>query len=117
MIPKFIFRFFHWLNDFMNHPLKVIGVCLAVAFVSLVLEGSLLQLWSLHRDSQDLNQRIGKIRDETKKLTMKIKRSKDPTFIELEARNRFDLANEGDLIFVFADEEDSLSPGDKAREN
>lgn len=104
MIPHFLVRFFQWLNDLMHHPLKVIMLCLGLAFASLVVEGSLLQLWSLHRDHEDLGRRISRMQEESQKLAMKIQKATDPSFIELEARNRFDLVNEGDLIFVFSDE-------------
>ena len=41
----------------------------------------------------------------SRETKMKIRNAKDPQFIEIQARDRFDLAGEGDLIFVFSDEE------------
>jgi cell division protein FtsB len=65
----------------------------------------LFRLWRLNRDAAELNRRMDKLRAESIDLDKKIKRAKDPNFIELEAREKFDLASEGDLIFVFSDKE------------
>lgn len=47
------------------------------------------------------------VRAATGEIQMKIKKAKDPQFIEIQARDRFELAEEGDLIFVFSDTEDN----------
>ena len=105
MIRLLLVRFFSSLHDFLHSPVKVLAICFALAFVNLVLDGSLFQLWGLHRDSYELRENMQRVKADSQKLAMKIKRASDPDFIELEARDRFDLASEGDLIFVFSDEE------------
>lgn len=104
VIPSILVRFFQWLNDLMHYPLKVFLICLGFAFASLVLEGSLFQLWSLHRDHAEFEKRISQIRKESKELQMKIAKTSDPAYVELEARNRLDMAGQGDLIFIFSEE-------------
>ena len=98
-------HFFQFLNRFLHQPTKVLIFCCALAFVNLVIDGSLLRLWSLYRDSHEISENILKIKTESKELAWKIRRASDPDFIEIEARNRFDLASEGDLIFIFSDED------------
>ena len=100
---KFISGFSRFLSHLLNHPIKVIWLCLAFAFVNLVIDGSLLRLWSLQRERRDVVEKREKILQETAKLEMKIEKASDPDFIEKEARNRFDLVNEGDLVFVFSE--------------
>lgn len=60
-------------------------------------------MWRLNRDAEDIDRRMHLVREEISRLDMKIEKASDPSFIELEARERFDLASEGDLIFVFSE--------------
>ena len=77
--------------------------CGTLAFVSLIFEGTLFQLWSLHKGHGEIQQKIAQLKVESKALGLKIDKTSDPSFLEMEARNQFDLANEGDLIFVFSE--------------
>jgi cell division protein FtsB len=74
-------------------------------FFGLLIDGSLLRLWRLNRDSKELTRRIAALAIESKTLDQKIVRAHDPAFIELQAREKLDLASEGDLVFVFSDDE------------
>lgn len=109
MIGRIFKPFFIWLNDFVHRPHRVFLLCLVIAFTSLVLEGSLLRLWRLHRNSSDIDQRISKITLQSEQLKLNLKKASDLNFIELQARERFDLASEGDLIFVFSNEGEDLA--------
>ena len=104
MFVKIWNQFSETLEDLLNNPLKVFWICLGVAFLSLVASGTLLQLWGLHRN-------IEKIKLETQATSVKLidirqdlLQAQDPGFIEKQARERFDLVHEGDLVFVFSDE-------------
>lgn len=103
MIRRYVAGFSSLISDFLNRPFRVLLACLLLVFIGLVLDGTLLRLWGLHRDSQDLEQRMSKIEEMTDQLNFKIKLAQDPSFIELQARDRFELVEEGDLIFVFSD--------------
>lgn len=100
-----LFGFFAAINDFLHRPWIVLWSCVAVAFANLVLDGTLFRLWTLQREQVELKQNSITIEKEITKLAGQIKQAKDPVFWEREARDRFDLVNEGDLVFVFADEE------------
>ena len=93
------------VSQFVHRPLQVLSFCLAIVFVGLVLDGTLFRLWSLYRDSETLAHKTTNVSHEADKLQMQILKAKDTDFIGLQARERFELAGEGDLIFVFADEE------------
>jgi cell division protein FtsB len=105
MIRQFFAHIAKIVSEFIQHSLKVFVTCLILVSMGFLLNGSLFRLWRLNRDSRDLTQRMQVLRKDTTELEKKIKRAQDPNFIELEAREKFDLASEGDLIFVFSDEE------------
>ncbi len=71
------------------------------------MDGSLFRLWSLHRDSEVIGQSIKSLTQQNQDLKKRLLRAKDPAFLEREARDRFDLVSEGDLVFVFSEEEDA----------
>jgi cell division protein FtsB len=99
--------FFRGLNDLLQRPQKVIWICLGLLILNLVLDGSLFRLWSLHRDSQEMSANILGLQAQNYELTKRLQKAKDPAFLEREARDRFDLVSEGDLVFVFSEEEDA----------
>lgn len=82
----------------------MIWLCLGLIVLNLVLDGSLFRLWSLHRDHTQLEAELVTLTQQNDKLKTQLKKAKDPAFLEREARDRFDLVNEGDLVFVFSEE-------------
>lgn len=92
---------------FFHYPLKVAGLCLFVLFVSLVVEGHLLQIWSLHRDQNDLLAKINRTKGQIENLKKRLKQIEDPSFIEKQAFERFDLVGKGDLVFIFTEENET----------
>jgi cell division protein FtsB len=94
----------HWIHLHLHHPGKVFIACLSFAGLSLLFNGGLLKLYSLHRDHQRLTDQIQSVRMQISELDQQLKRAKDPAFIERQALDRYDLVEEHDLLFVFADE-------------
>lgn len=105
MVRNFFKRIADLVSDFVHQPIRVLSVCLVLIFFGLVIDGTLFRLWSLHRDSSNLTQKIKSLHKRSADLEVKILKAKDQGFIELQARDRLELASEGDLIFVFADED------------
>lgn len=104
-VKRFLIGFFHGLNDLLQNPQKIFWICLGLITLNVVLDGSLFRLWSLHRDSISIAQNIEILEQQNKELSRRLQRAKDPAFLEREARDRFDLVSEGDLVFVFSEEE------------
>lgn len=75
--------------------------------LNLVLDGSLFRLWSLHRDHVNIQADIKNLEKQNADLKNRLKKAKDPAFMEQEAREKFDLVSEGDLVFVFSEEEEA----------
>ncbi len=92
------------LTNFLNRPVRVFWFCVCVLAANVLLDGSFLQLWSLHRDHHRLAGRIEESKGRLKNLEFRIQKAQQPQFIERQARDQFDLVKEGDLIFVFSDD-------------
>lgn len=104
---SFLIGFFRGLSDLLQHPQKVIWICLGLLTLNLVLDGSLFRIWSLHRDAESIAASIETLQAQNVEMKKRLQRAKDPAFLEREARDRFDLVREGDLVFVFSEEEDA----------
>lgn len=100
--------FFQRLNALLQAPQKVIWICFGLIVLNLVIDGSLMRLWSLHRDHDSIREKIEILKIKNEELQARLKKAKDPAFLERQARDRFDLVSEGDLVFIFSEEEASL---------
>ncbi len=101
---KYVEYFFRMLNRWLHEPTKVFLFCAIALFLSLIVKGSVFQLWGLHSDYADLTEKTAHLKKLTKEVEMKIERVSDPSYLELEVRKRFDLVDKGDLVFVFSEE-------------
>lgn len=94
----------HWLQRLLSRPMKVFFYCLVFSGLSLLLNGGLIRLYSLHRDQSRLITQISDLKTQVGQLEQQMLMAKDPAFIQRQALDRYDLATENDLVFVFADE-------------
>ncbi len=93
-----------FISYFLHRPGRVFLCCLAFAFTSLVLNGTFLNLYRLQRDHSLILEQIEATKLTVVDLDRQLKMAKDPAFIERQALNLYDFAEEDDLVFVFADE-------------
>jgi cell division protein FtsB len=105
MVRRFLIGFFQGLNNLLHTPQKVIWICLGLVVLNLVVDGSLYRLWTLHREHGKIQANIVTLEQQNAKLKAQLQKAKDPAFLERDARDRFDLVSEGDLVFVFSEEE------------
>ena len=104
MVRSFLIGFFRGLNNLLQAPQKVIWICLGLVVLNLVIDGSLLRLISMYRDQTEIQTNLFSLGKKTDELKSRLKHARDPAFMEREARDRFDLVSEGDLVFVFSEE-------------
>jgi cell division protein FtsB len=97
-------RCYQWFHQLLHRPLQILWICLALACVGVVLDGTAFRLWSLHRDHDFLAAKISDAKIRSKQLEFRIRRARQPEFIEKAVRDQFDLVKEGDLIFIFSDD-------------
>lgn len=109
MLQKSFVPFFVGLNKFIHRPSRVFYVGLGVLVFSLAIDGTLWNMYRLNREIDLSQQRVELLSSETKEIEQKIKKSYQPEFIEKEARRRFELASEGDLVFVFPPSKDRVN--------
>jgi hypothetical protein len=104
MIAQAFRSCYQWFHQLIYAPMRVFWICVALAIAGVILDGTALRLWSLHRDHRLLEVRIREGDKLSRQLEFKIQEAQQPGFIERQVRDQFDLVKEGDLIFVFADD-------------
>jgi cell division protein FtsB len=105
-VRRLFVGFFRALNELLQHPPRVLWLCGLLIVVNLLADRSLFHLWSLYTDHVQLQQDIDSLQVRSTELRSKLQKAKDPSFLEKEARDRFDLVSRGDLVFVFTDEQE-----------
>lgn len=96
------------LNFLLQNPIKTLVYCMIFLFVGLSLDGTIFRLWRLHQDLRDFEIKESKIKQDLLVLKQKVHLTKDPHFLEMEARERFDFVHNDDLIFIFSENYNSL---------
>ena len=94
----------NWLLRILYRPRAVLLVCVVFSTVSLLFNGSLLRLYGLTHERARLIDDLELNSKHIQELSKQLRMARDPSFIEREARDRYDLADQDDLVFVFADE-------------
>jgi len=102
---KWLFKIASRLNAFLHSPIKVFWCCLVFVAISLLLNGSLLRLYGLHRDEVRLRTQTQQVIASMTELESQLRQAQDPAFLERQAMDRYDLADENDLVFVFSDDQ------------
>ncbi|MES2769053.1 MAG: septum formation initiator family protein [Bdellovibrionota bacterium] len=93
------------ISRLLMSPRKVLVTCLVFALAGILLDGTLYQMWELGVEKKSMQQKISETEISIKKLQKQIRMAHDPRFIEREARDRFDLVNKDDIVFVFSNDE------------
>lgn len=91
-------------HRFLHNPVRVLWLCLAFIAVSLLLNGSMLRIYGLKRDHARLIQQTDQVNAQIIDLERQLKQAHDPSYIERQALDRYDLVEANDLVFVFSDE-------------
>lgn len=80
-------------------------ICLGLAFVNLILDGSLYRYFVLTTDLEKTRVQIEGMEKSNQDLYAQIQKMKDPSHLEKVARERFDLVKENELVFVFSEDQ------------
>lgn len=103
MLQRYLYRFFYFLNDFIHDTKKVLVSCLIFLSFSLLLDGSMYRLWKLNQQFGFFQQELKSLEVKEQKLAKDLENVKNPAFMKRLAQERLDLADKGDLIFVFTE--------------
>ena len=96
---------FHHIEKWLKKPKMVLIFCGILILFNVVLDGSLFQIRKLYLYQRELDKKTLEIQIKNQVILEKIKKLSDPKHLEQEVRNRFDLAEQGDLIFIFPEDE------------
>lgn len=88
---------------FLFSPIVILTFCFIFLLFSVVLNGSIFRVWSLGRDLVSIQEKTIATKAQIKQIEIDIKRSRDPSFIERQAREKLDLVNQNDLVFIFTE--------------
>lgn len=102
---RIFFALFDSVHQLLQSPIKVLWICLALAFVNLILDGSLYRYYILTKDLRETREKIEQISLANVDLENQIRKMKDPSHLERVARERFDLVKENELVFVFSEDQ------------
>ncbi len=90
------------LRNLFEHPMKIGIAAIAIAFASLLAEGSLINLWNLKTEKKKIYERYLEVSQKNSDLKTKIlKAENSDKFIGHEAREKLDLMSEDELEFIF----------------
>lgn len=88
----------------LDRPSWLLVLCLAVVFIHLIFDGTLLRMFHLYNSQKILENRIARIQVKNSLVEERLKRlNSDSRFLEQEVRDRFNLVGEKDIIFIFSD--------------
>ncbi len=88
-------------NFFFESPKRMLALCSLFIIFGLVFSGDLYRLIKLTKYEKILKDRIQSVQVQKTEIKAKIIESRSKAFIEREAFQRFDMSQEGDMIFVF----------------
>ena len=97
-------NWFKALHQFLFRPFRVLAICLVIGFCSLLFSGNFIRLFQVHRDRGLILGQMMTLGTQISGLEYQLKMAKDPSYIERQALDLYDLVDEHDLVFVFADE-------------
>lgn len=95
----------NWVHSFLQRPFRVFVFCIFFALASLIFDKGFIRMYSLQRDKTHLINQTRQTQAQILKIEQSLQKAKDPAYIEREALDRYDFADEHDLVFVFSDQE------------
>jgi cell division protein FtsB len=104
-VRRVFFTLFDSVHQLLQSPIKVLWICLALAFINLILDGSLYRYYILNKDLNETREKIHIVSKSNADLNSQITKMKDPSHLEQVARERFDLVKENELVFVFSEDQ------------
>jgi len=90
------------IQSLLQKPMTILMACMVFALINLFVRGSFMNLVKLHSDRNRLIHNLQDIDGQIRSLQFKIQQTKDPVFIERQAKDNLDMAGDDELVFVFS---------------
>lgn len=97
-------------RDWLQSPVSVLVIVGMIAFGAVLLDGTLFRLWSLARDRDQLVERLVSLKQSISDKEKRLAESNRPEFIERQARENLDFVRDGDLVFIFSNNDAETAP-------
>lgn len=91
----------------LEYPSIVLALCSVFVLTAVTLDGTLYRIWNLQRDDERLAARVIQLQKSVEAKQIKLNETNRPEFIEKQARQRLDYVRDGDLVFIFPDEDET----------
>jgi cell division protein FtsB len=99
-----------WFLSLFEHSVKLASAATVLAFVGLLTQGTLLDLWNLKSDQRKLEKRYRETLKYNEIIRSKIEQARtSDKYIGRQAREKLDLVKEDELVFIFENEPTSTS--------
>lgn len=92
------------LKQVFNRPLWVLIICIVLILSNVMFDGTFSRLMNLVRSQKALKNRIEDLERKNTLVEERLKKLSDSEFLEKEAKDRFNLIGEEDIVFIFSDE-------------
>lgn len=92
----------NFVESALSRPYQLFFIVISVMSISLLVDGTLIEIWTFDREIKRLESDLEKTRNDNQKFRFQIERaSHDEIFIERQARQQLDLIKEDELVFLF----------------
>ncbi len=92
-------------REWLQNPVSVLMIAGSLSFGAVLIDGTLFRLWSLARDRDQLVSRLAGLKISITEKEKRVTESNRPEFIERQARENLDFVRDGDLVFIFSNNE------------
>ena len=99
----------HYIEKLLMSPQIILGACSIMVVFHLITDGTAVKIWKLSQKKANLIKNINNFRKKSSDISVEIKNHYLPSYLEEIAMERFDMAGENDLVFVFS-QKDTIKP-------
>lgn len=92
------------MQGVLDQPGWVLIFCLLFILANLFMRDGFITLAKLRSDRHVLSMKLQTMEEQVADVEAKIRQAKDPIFVERQAKDKLDMANEDELVFVFSSE-------------
>jgi len=94
----------YFIKSVLDRPLWLLLICFSMICFYLILDGTLVRLLHLYKSREILKTQINDIKHKNSVVEERLKKLSDSQFLEQEVRDRFNLVEEEDIVFIFSEE-------------
>ena len=98
------------IEKYFLNTANVVLVCALSLFIALGFNGGFFDFIQSKKVKEAMDEEISMIELKSEQVKLKLERVNDPKYIEKKIKERFNYVAEGDLVFIFSQEEEEINP-------